>query len=171
MPVAGLDPAVVAFRYQVLLTGMVKMAKRVSKAEQALYGWLLLFSIIVGVPVYLFDKVNKSVGWQIPAAVIVALLILAILMNNAKKRARLKHLRNKYGDEGIVQNILARRFWAGQTAEQLTDSLGPPAATDRKFLKTKNRDIWKYHRKGTNRYALRITVEDGFVTAWDKKSH
>ncbi|MDD0980404.1 hypothetical protein [Pseudomonas shahriarae] len=146
------------------------MAKRASKAEQALYGWLFIIGLIVAVPVYLFDKVNKSVGWQIPAAVIAALLVLAILMNSAKRRARLKCLRDRYHDESIVQNILARQIWVGQTAEQLTDSLGPPVATDHKFLKTKNRDIWKYHRNGVNRYGLRVTVEDGYVTAWDKKS-
>jgi hypothetical protein len=170
MPVAGLKLGVVAFRHQRQRTGIVKMAKRASKAEQALYGWLFMIGLIVAVPVYLFDKVNKSVGWQIPAAVIAALLVLAILRNSAKKRARLKYLRDRYHDESIVQNILARQVWVGQTAEQLTDSLGPPVATDHKLLKTKNRDIWKYHRNGVNRYGLRITVEDGYVTAWDKKS-
>lgn len=146
------------------------MAKRASKAEQALYGWLFMIGLIVAVPVYLFDKVNKSVGWQIPAAVIAAFLVLAILRSSAKKRVRLKYLRDRYHDENIVQNILARQIWVGQTAEQLTDSLGPPVAIDHKLLKTKNRDIWKYHRNGVNRYGLRITVEDGYVTAWDKKS-
>ena len=146
------------------------MARRASKAEQALYGWIFVIGLIVAVPVYLFDKVNKSVGWQIPAAVIAAFLLLLLLMNLAKKRARLKYLRSRYLDEGIVQKILAKRFWIGQTAEQLTDSLGPPVATDHKSLKTKNRDTWKYQRNGVNRYGLRITVEDGLVTAWDSKS-
>ena len=146
------------------------MARRASKAEQALFGWLITIGLIVAVPVFLFDKVNKSIGWQIPAAVIAAFLLLLLLMNMAKKQARLKYLRARYQDEGIVQNILARRFWIGQTSEQLTDSLGPPVATDHKSLKTKNRDIWKYHRNGVNRYGLRITVEDGLVTAWDSIS-
>lgn len=146
------------------------MAKRASKAEQTLYGWLIVMGLIVAVPVYLFGKVNTSVGWQIPAAIITVLLILTLLLSNAKKRKRLKFLRNRYRDEGIVQNILAKRIWIGQTSEQLMDSLGPPTATDHKLLKTKCRDIWKYHRNGVNRYGLRITVEDGYVTAWDRKS-
>lgn len=146
------------------------MARRASKAEQALFGWLITIGLIVAVPVYLFDKVNKSIGWQIPTAVIALFLLLLLLMKMAKKQARLKYLRARYQDEGIVQNILARRFWIGQTSEQLTDSLGPPVATDHKSLKTKNRDIWKYQRNGVNRYGLRITVEDGLVTAWDSKS-
>lgn len=146
------------------------MAKRVSKAEQAMTGWLFMIALIIGVPVYLFDKMNKTVGWQIPTLIAVGFLLLLFLNRWAKKRAHLRYLRDKYQNEDIVQNILGRRIWIGQTTEQLTDSLGPPVATDHKLLKTKNRDIWKYHRNGVNRYGLRITVEDGYVTAWDKKS-
>jgi len=82
----------------------------------------------------------------------------------------LSYLRDKYQDEGIVQNIYVGYFWQGQTAEQLKDSLGPPAAVDNKLLKTKTREVWKYQPTGRNRYALRVTVEDGYVTGWDKKA-
>ncbi|WP_445177732.1 hypothetical protein [Pseudomonas sp. McL0111] len=146
------------------------MAKRVSKAEKELTGWLLILALIVGGPIYLFDKMNKSVGWQIPAAVIAGIFLLLIIIAWAKKRARLKYLRDKYQEEHIVQNILEKRIWTGQTSEQLIDSLGQPAATDHKFLKTKTRDIWKYHHQSANRYALRITVENDQVTGWDSKS-
>ncbi|PCR94503.1 hypothetical protein CP336_21685 [Pseudomonas fluorescens] len=146
------------------------MAKRVSKAEKELTGWLFLLAIVVGLPIYLFDRMNKSIGWQIPALVVGGVLLLLILNSWSKKRARLKYLRDKYQSEDIVQNILGRKVWIGQTSEQLIDSLGQPAATDHKFLKTKTRDIWKYRHRGANRYGLRITVENGQVTGWDSKS-
>lgn len=147
------------------------MAKRVSKAEQAMTGWLFLIALIVGVPVYLFDKMNKTIGWQIPALIAAGLLLLLVLNGWTKKRARLRYLRDKYQNEHIVQNILSKRIWIGQTSEQLTDSLGYPAATDHKHLKTKTRDIWKYGHQGANRYGLRITVENDAVTGWDSKSN
>lgn len=146
------------------------MAKRVSKAEKEITGWLLMIALIVGVPIYLFDKMNKSIGWQIIALTIVGILLLIRLNTWTKKRARLRYLRDKYQDEDVVQKILARMIWIGQTSEQLTDSLGYPAATDQKLLKTKTRDIWKYRHQGANRYGLRITVENDEVTGWDSKS-
>jgi hypothetical protein len=87
-----------------------------------------------------------------------------------EKRARLQYLRDKYQDESVAQKILAKMVWIGQTAEQLTDTLGHPAATDHNQLKTKTRDIWKYRYQGTNRGELRIIVENGEVTGWDSKS-
>lgn len=146
------------------------MARRISKAEQGLMGWLLLIGLVVGLPVYLFDKVNQSMGWQLPVMVIAALFMLIVLRGIAKKRARLRYLREKYQDEEIVQKILSRIIWVGQTAEQLTDSLGHPVATDRKLLKTKTRDVWKYRHQGANRYGLRITVENGQVSGWESKA-
>jgi len=88
-----------------------------------------------------------------------------------EKRARLQYLRDKYQDESVAQKILAKMVWIGQTAEQLTDTLGHPAATDHKLLKTKTRDIWKYRYQGANRGELRIIFENGEVTGWDSKSN
>lgn len=50
------------------------------------------------------------------------------------------------------------------------DSLGQPADVDRKVMKTKIREVWKYFKTGKRRYALRITLENGVVVGWDKKS-
>lgn len=66
--------------------------------------------------------------------------------------------------------IMKRMFWQGQTPAQLTDSLGCPVDIDRKIMKTKTREVWKYNETGKGRYALRITIEDGAVVGWDKKS-
>jgi hypothetical protein len=170
-PVTPSQPKVVAFGYQSTVHRDKDMAKRVSKAEKEMTGWLFMIALIVGVPIYLFDKMNRSIGWQIPALILVGILLLLILNSSLKKRARLRYLREKYQDEDIVQKILAKTIWIGQTPEQLTDSLGYPAATDHKLLKTKTRDIWKYRHQGANRYGLRITVENNAVTGWDSKSN
>jgi hypothetical protein len=52
----------------------------------------------------------------------------------------------------------------------LLDSLGHPADIDEKVLKTKKKEIWKYHHMGGNRFGLRITLELNQVVGWDEKS-
>jgi hypothetical protein len=38
------------------------MAKRVSKAEKAVTGWLFVAMLVIGVPVFLFKEMNNSMG-------------------------------------------------------------------------------------------------------------
>lgn len=88
---------------------------------------------------------------------------------SAQAKARRAALLVKYGDPEIVDRIMKGKYWQGQTVEQLRDSLGPPVDTDQKVTKTKTREIWKYHKTGTNRFGLRVTVENGAVSGWDEK--
>ena len=85
------------------------------------------------------------------------------------KRRRRKKLLAKYGDPRIVDKIMSRSFWMGQTQTQLIDSLGQPADVDQKVMKSKTKETWKYNPLGGNKYGLRITVEDGVVAGWDQK--
>lgn len=91
---------------------------------------------------------------------------IKIIMREMRRARLLK----KYGDKKIVEMIMNRMFWQGQTPGQLRDSLGSPVDVDRKILKTKSKEVWKYNQTGKGRYALRITIEDGYVVGWDKKS-
>ena len=50
---------------------------------------------------------------------------------------RRKQLTEKYGDPEIARRIMKRVLWQGETQEQLLESLGTPADTDQKVLKTK----------------------------------
>lgn len=86
----------------------------------------------------------------------------------APKRWRQKLL-DKYGDAACVDRIRKGVPWKGQTVGQLLDSLGKPSAKDEKSTKTINRTVWKYHPSGSNRYRLRVTVEDGLVAGWERK--
>ncbi len=97
---------------------------------------------------------------------VIAGIIAAVWGARALKR---KRLLEKYRDEAVVDRLMRKIIWQGETQEQLLDSLGRPVAVDNKVLKTKTKEVWKYNRTGTNRYALRITVENGIVVGWDKK--
>lgn len=142
------------------------MGKRSSKAEGALLG----LAIVVGVPIYIISKVFETTGWVVPLLIVIAIIVLAVLAQQVKKQRRLAYLRSRYQAEDIVQKIYQGYFWQGQSEKQLIDSLGSPVEIDRKVLKTKRREVWKYNRTGTNRFGLRITVENGHVAGWDKKA-
>jgi len=100
---------------------------------------------------------------------IIAVVVLWIITRAYLNKKRREGLLTKYGDPKIVEMIMRRMFWEGQTQEQLLDSLGKPADVDQKVLKSKVKGTWKYNQRGRNRFGLRITVEDGFVVGWDKK--
>ncbi|MDO8941393.1 MAG: hypothetical protein Q7U98_19730 [Methylicorpusculum sp.] len=93
-------------------------------------------------------------------------IVWAALSNNQRQKALLA----KYKDAEVVDMIINKIIWQNQTSEQLIDSLGQPADVDRKVMKTKIREVWKYFKTGKRRYALRITLENGVVVGWDKKS-
>ncbi len=75
----------------------------------------------------------------------------------------------KYQDKEVVDNIMRRQFWQGQTAEQLIDAIGEPEDIDVKVLKTKKKEIWKYDHQRGNRYELRITLDNDVVVGWEQK--
>ncbi len=97
------------------------------------------------------------------------IIVLIIFIALSVMLARRMRLTMKYKDEELVQDLLDETFWQGQTAEQLRDSLGEPLDIDEKVLKTKTKEVWKYQQTGKNRYALKITLENGVVVAWDQK--
>ena len=96
-------------------------------------------------------------------------ILLCVVLLMAWLLARRMRLTLKYRDEELVEHLLEEKFWRGQTAEQLKDSLGAPLDVDQKVLKTKVKEVWKYEQTGKNRYALKITLDDGVVVSWDQK--
>ncbi len=142
------------------------MARKMTKAEGKAFGVLA----IVALPIVGIVKIFETVGWIIPIGLVAGVIGFFIWYQSDKKKRRLSYLRDKYEDEELVQKILQGYFWQGQSEEQLRDSLGAPIDVDHKVLKTKTREIWKYQHQGANRFGLRITVENGYVTGWDKKA-
>lgn len=103
-------------------------------------------------------------GWSIFWFFVILYFVLKILAGIFRRR----NLCRKYGLE-IAEKILRKTVWVGETAEQLVESLGHPIDIDENVLKTKKREIWKYYSRGTNRYGLRVKVENGEVVGWDEK--
>jgi hypothetical protein len=145
------------------------MVRRRSKDNAAAVGLI----IIVAIGAYVIqgaEKLNDAIGTPVLIGIPIAILVIWILARIINTRARRAELLKKYGDKEVVDRIMRRSFWQGQTAEQLMDSLGPPVDTDEKLLRKSLRRTWKYHQTGQNRYALRITLENDVVIGWDKKS-
>jgi len=137
-----------------------------TKAESTFAGVLIVLGLIVGGIL----NIVETTGIIIPLLILTAGIGLYFWHKHSQRQKRLSFLRAKYHDEELVQKIDQSYFWAGQTQEQLLDSLGQPVDIDQKLLKTKTKEIWKYNHRGSNRYGLRITLEDGIVVEWDKKS-
>jgi hypothetical protein len=142
------------------------MTKRLTKAEDSALGLLIVLGVVVACAAFIVQAVGITTVLAILAAVIIAIFWYKAM----QRRKRLEYLRNKYHDEAIVQRILGHGFWEGQTAEQLVDSIGNPLSVDHKTFKATTRQIWKYDRRGANRYGLRITLDGGIVVGWDQKS-
>jgi hypothetical protein len=51
----------------------------------------------------------------------------------------------------------------------LIEDFGWPDKIDVRVMKTKRKEVLKYFPAGANRYKLKVTVEDGIVTGWERK--
>lgn len=85
--------------------------------------------------------------------------------------ARKENIISKYQDPEIVERLITKTLWKGQTAEMVIDSFGEPLKKDTKALKTKTLETWKYSKIREGSYAIRITLEEGVVTMWDIKKN
>jgi hypothetical protein len=147
------------------------MPRRKSAIDAGTMGLLIVVGILWAVGTAIANALKSPDGWVL-IAIVAGVIVLIIVQKAAAKKKRLEYLQylmGKYGDATIVDHICNHRFWQGQTAEQLIDSLGPPHGVDKKLLKSINREVWKYNPRGVNRYGLRITLDNYIVTTWDQK--
>ena len=108
-----------------------------------------------------------------PTGAIVVIVCALLLVGGIRfwlRQRRSDKLLAKYGDSLLVSRIMRRQVCEGMTEEQVVESIGRPIDVDRRVLKTKQSETWKYQRTGKNRYRLRILMENGRVVGWDKKS-
>lgn len=114
-------------------------------------------------------KSHQELSIQI-VGLVICLFILRFLWNRRKYKKWVRYLKQKYNNDAeIVDAIINRQFWKGQSSDQLLDSLGCPDAIDRQVLKTKTKEVWKYNEIKKNQYSLKITLEKDEVIGWDKK--
>jgi hypothetical protein len=140
-------------------------------------GCLGVFLITV-VALGLFGALGMSAGTAYVLAAFVAIgATIALKRRAARKRAeaeraadqqRYHDLASRFGDEA-AQSIMVGQIWVGATADMVIEALGAPADTDERVLKTKTKHVYKYWPTGPNRYAYRVTLEDGVVVGWDDK--
>jgi len=83
--------------------------------------------------------------------------------------AKEKRLLEKYKDPALVKRLMNGEIWQGQTKRELLDSQGKPSDISEQVLKTKTKQVYKFHKTAKNRYDLKVTIENGFVVGWDKK--
>lgn len=141
------------------------MAKKMTKAESQLLGWL----IIIGIPVYGIVQLGEQIGWEGVIGICAFLPFLYVLFKLTLKKIRRSWLMSKYNNEERVNKLLAETIWQGQTVEQLIDTIGKPHDIDQKVLKTKKKETWKYNHQGANRYGLRVILDNDEVIGWDNK--
>jgi hypothetical protein len=132
-------------------------------------GLLIVVGILWAAGTAIVNALKSPDGWVL-VAIVAGVVVLVIMLKAAAKKRKLEYLTSKYGNPTIADYVYHHRVWQGQTAEQLRDSLGEPAARDDKLLKTIKREVWKYNRTGVNRYRLRITLDNDIVTTWDHKN-
>jgi hypothetical protein len=93
---------------------------------------------------------------------------LRALAEQKAAQERWESLCQRFGQVDAAR-IQRREVWQGQTQQALLESCGRPADVDEQVMKTKTKHVFKYQPIGTNRYALRVTLENGVVVGWDDK--
>jgi hypothetical protein len=100
---------------------------------------------------------------------LLALLIAYVVFGFVRRAQRRKYLLGKYGDERLVELMMAGKIIQGMTEEQLIDSWGRPVDVSTKVYRMKTTKTFKYGQTGRNRFRNRVTVENGVVVGWDSK--
>lgn len=135
------------------------MARRSAGKEFAGLGVLAA----IGLVLITVSKVVDSIGLTTVLVAAILFIVGMVWLKIAKRAKRLAYLRGKYGDESVVQHIMSKTLWQGETAEQVRDSIGLPSSMDNNLLKTRKREVWKYYPHGRGRYRLRVTLDNDVV--------
>lgn len=136
-----------------------------TKTEMRSLGLLLLIFLPIAFVMWIAD----SLGWVLTIILAITVVIIVSWIRHNNYEEKLQYLTEKYKDKEIVEHIMNHLFWQGQNSEQLLDSLGQPADIEQKILKTKKKEVWKYHAEGSGRFRLRIVLEDDRVVGWKQR--
>jgi hypothetical protein len=146
------------------------MARRSSADSSA--GVAIIVIICIAFAVYRWIEQNVLIASISACALLGLFIAYKAHQSNQQKIAwerRSAYLLGKYKKQDIVDKILNREYWKGQTTDQLEDSIGAAHAVDRQVLKTKTKETWKYHEVKRGQFSTRIEIENGKVVDWSAK--
>ena len=140
--------------------------EKMTKIQKEALATLLFIAIIITAVIKFFENVGI-----LPLIIVIGAGVVAFfLYRSIKKKKRLAYLKQKYVNSRIVDRISNGVIWQGETAEQLIDSKGNPEEVDKKLLKSIKKEVWKYGRRGRNRYGLIVDLENDIVVNWDENT-
>jgi hypothetical protein len=88
--------------------------------------------------------------------------------DEAARQTRADELAARFGADD-ARRIQGQELWQGATSAMVLEMFGAPIQIDEKILKTKTKTTYKYFQTGKNRFALKITLDNGVVVKWDDK--
>ena len=100
---------------------------------------------------------------------LVGLAILILAARALRRLVKRAIWLGRYGDEALVDTMMAGRIERGMTLDMVLDVWGTPADMDETVLKTKTRRELKYDQKGKNRFGTRVHLENGEVVGLETK--
>jgi len=132
--------------------------------------WTAAVAILIAA--WINDSASNALAWTFLCVVVGIMIAIIWIKNWSEHRQdedRRQHLMNLYNDEEIVDRIIEKIIWNGETEDQVRQSLGDPESVDQAVLKGKKSEVWKYYQYAKGRFHLRVTLEDAFVVGWEKK--
>jgi len=86
-----------------------------------------------------------------------------------EERLRQEMIEQAYANSPYKLDILNGSIRQGMTANMVVAAWGPPAAIDRKVLKTKTKEVLKYGPGPGRSFANKVMIEDGIVVGWEQR--
>lgn len=98
-------------------------------------------------------------------SIIIGMCILTTIFQNIKRN----ELTKKYRNPQIVNNIMLKIIWLGETKEQLIDSFGKPANIKREIHKEYIKETYYYEEYRRNCYRIKIVLKNNKIISWQEK--
>jgi len=90
----------------------------------------------------------------------------AARMEHEDLRGEVARLDELWGPD-VTNDILRRRLWLGESEDQVVCSFGEPDDVREIVTRTKTTEVYRYFETGVDRFALKVSIEDGVVVGWD----
>jgi hypothetical protein len=85
------------------------------------------------------------------------------------RQARLTRLVSRFGEEA-AERIIAQKLWVGAPVDAVNEMFGAPADVAETVKGTHTKLVMKFFPQARGRFDLKVTVDDGQVSGWEKGS-